>query len=398
MKTDILIIGGGVIGLSMARYLGRLAKVTVIEKDYCGAHASGRNSGVVHAGIYYTPGSSKAKYSVLGNKMLTEFCKEKGVAYENIGKIIAPNSDEELPKIQELYERSLKNGAPVKIIDYHEAKQIEPRIIQQQKYLWSPSTSIADNKGVVKALKDECISIGVKIIEDCKYVGNTEVPKAYMVRTSKDTILAGYVVNCAGLYADFVAKDFGVGLNYEVLPFIGLYLYGKPGTEGFKTLVYPCPLGKNEFLGVHTTNNTKGIYMLGPTATPALWREQYSLNTFSLYETWRSLRRYALCITSSTRSFYIKLLKQEVRKYSKKNIVEDVSRIVTGVKLEDYKTWGPPAIFPQIVNSTTSELVGDFVVETTPRSLHFVNIVSPGWTSSLAFTKDMVEKIDLSKL
>jgi (S)-2-hydroxyglutarate dehydrogenase len=398
MKTDVLVIGGGVIGLSIARNLSKSVKVAVIEKDLCGSHASGKNSGVIHAGIYYTPGSSKAKYSVLGNKKLSEYCKEKGIGFENIGKIIAPSGPEELSKIRELYQRSLLNGAPVKIIDYHEAKQIEPRIIQQEYYLWSPSTSIADNKGVIAALKQDCEGQGVKIIEGCKYLKNVEVPGSHMVYTSKEKIFAKFVINCAGAHADTVAQNFGFCKDYEILPFVGLYLHGKPGVEGFKTLVYPCPLGKNEFLGVHTTNTTKGVYMLGPTATPALWKEQYSVSDFDFYQTLKSLRRYFLCLLSPYRSFYLKLLTQEIRKYNKKNIVADTSKIVTGVHLQDYLKWGPAAVYPQVVRKSNSEMIGDFIVEGDEKSIHFINVVSPGWTSALAFTEDIASKIDLSKL
>jgi L-2-hydroxyglutarate oxidase LhgO len=396
MITDVLVIGGGVIGLSMGRHLAGRAKVMVIDKDTCGFHTSGRNSGVVHAGIYYTPGSAKAKYSVLGNKALTSFCKEKGVALENIGKIIAPNSPEEYQKIDFLFERSIQNGAPVKIIDYHEAREIEPRIVRQDKYLWSPSTSIADNKGVIQALKDDCLKSGVDIREMTKYLGYTETGWGNIVETSQGKVYAKYVINCAGLYADKVAHDFGFGLDYEILPFIGLYLYGRPGVPGFKTLVYPCPLGKNEFLGVHTTNNTRGEFMLGPTATPAFWREQYSLKTFNFFESIQSIRRYLMCLLSPSRPFYMKLLKQEIRKYNKKNIVADVGRIVHGIYLEDYLTWGPSAIFPQLVSKKSNELIGDFLIERNEKSLHFINIVSPGWTSALAFTKDVADSINLN--
>lgn len=398
MISDILVIGGGVIGLSMAKILSAQAKVTLIEKDTCGFHTSGRNSGVIHAGIYYTPGSAKAKYSVLGNQALTKYCKEKEIICKNIGKIIAPRSSEELEKIDKLYQNALTNGAPVKIIDYHEAKQIEPRILQQERYLWSPSTSIADNKGVIRALKADCEKNGVKIIENCKYLRKVDENACHKVFTSKDPILCKFVVNCAGLYVDKVAKDFGFCEDYELLPFIGLYLLGKPGIQGFKTLVYPCPLGKNEFLGVHTTNTVQGNYMLGPTATPALWREQYSLDTFSLIESLQSIRRYFLCLLSPSRAFYLKVLREEIRKYRKKNIVSDTSRIVSGLELEDYLEWGPPAVFPQLVRKKDSELISDFNIQGDHRSIHFINIVSPGWTSALAFTEDISKTIDLKSL
>lgn len=186
MRFHYLVVGGGVIGLSLARNLARRgASVGLIEKDTCGAHASGRNSGVVHAGIYYEAGSAKAKYSVLGNRMLTDYCREKGLPFQNIGKIIAPKGDHQLPIIDDLHRRSLANGAPVKVIDYHEARDIEPRIKEQQKYLWSPSTSIGDNKAVIKALKQECEALKVTIMENCKYLKKVASGSTYVkVQTS----------------------------------------------------------------------------------------------------------------------------------------------------------------------------------------------------------------------
>lgn len=135
MITDFLVVGGGIIGLSMARIMSRQGKVILIDKDYCGAHASGRNSAVLHAGIYYPNGSAKAIHSVKGNQLLTEYCKSRGIGFDNLGKIIAPKDDSELSVIESLYERGTKNGAILKIIDYHEAKHIEPRILKQDKYL-----------------------------------------------------------------------------------------------------------------------------------------------------------------------------------------------------------------------------------------------------------------------
>ena len=187
MRFHYLVIGGGVIGLSLARNLARRgAAVGLIEKDYCGAHASGRNSGVIHAGIYYDAGSAKAKYCVQGNQMLTDFCKSRGLPFQNIGKIIAPKDDSEAPAIDLLYQKSVANGADVKIIDYHEAKSIEPRIKPQLKYLWSPATSIGDNKAVIEALKTDCGVSKVTIMENTKYLQRLAQGSNYVrVKTSK---------------------------------------------------------------------------------------------------------------------------------------------------------------------------------------------------------------------
>lgn len=204
------------------------------------------------------------------------------------------------------------------------------------------------------------------------------------------------MVNCAGLYVDKIAYDFGFGLDYEILPFRGLYLYGRQGTPGFNTLVYPTPLGEHEFLGVHTTNTTDGRFKLGPTATPGFWKEHYSgLDNFSTEEFITCILRYFNCLVSEDRARYIKLLWQEIWKHSKKKMVLDAEYLVEGVIEKDYIQWGPVGMFAQMVDRRTSLLRNDFLVEGDDRSMHLLNIVSPGWTSALAFTEDLAKKIKL---
>jgi len=393
MRFHYLVIGGGVIGLSLARNLARRgAAVGLIEKDYCGAHASGRNSGVIHAGIYYDAGSAKAKYCVQGNQMLTDFCKSRGLPFQNIGKIIAPKDDSEAPAIDLLYQKSVANGADVKIIDYHEAKSIEPRIKPQLKYLWSPATSIGDNKAVIEALKTDCGVSKVTIMENTKYLQRLAQGSNYVrVKTSKGDITANYLINCAGVYTDKIAHEFGFGLDYAMLPFKGVYLYGKAGIEGFRTLVYPCPT--QEFLGVHTTNTTAGETKLGPTAIPIFWREHYSgFDKFNLDEVKEVLRLYICCLQGENYRLYRNLLFKEIRKYVRYNLVADIKPMLERVFTRDYPRWGNPGIFPQLVDKRTGLLKSDFLIESDETSMHLLNIVSPGWTSALAFT-DAVEKL-----
>ena len=324
-----------------------------------------------------------------GNQLLSDYCRQKGLPFQNLGKIIAPKSDRELPVIDDLYRRSVTNGAPVRIIDYHEAKQIEPRIRQQQKYLWSPSTSIGDNKAVIQALKTDCEVGKVTIMENTKYLKRLKVGSTYTkVLTSQGEMTTNYLINCAGLYVDKIAHEFGFGLDYAMLPFKGVYLYGRQGVEGFRTLVYPCPFGANEFLGVHTTNTTAGATKLGPTAIPIFWREHYSgFDKFSWEEMKEILTLYGACLGSTEYRLYQNLLFKEMRKYLRFNVVRDINAMLTRMHTRDYPVWGNPGIFPQLVHRNTGILRQDFLVEYDEVSMHMLNIVSPGWTSALAFTK-----------
>lgn len=170
IRSDFLIIGGGIIGLTLARQLIGRGSIALIEKDFCGAHTSGRNSAVVHAGLYYKQGTLPARLCVRGNQLLKAYCQEHGVAFQNIGKIVAPIDDSETEYVNKLYLNSLANGAPAQLIDYKEAFEIEPRIVPKSSYVWSPSTSIADNKGLIEALKKEVKAKGVRIYEGTKYL------------------------------------------------------------------------------------------------------------------------------------------------------------------------------------------------------------------------------------
>jgi len=389
--TSVMICSFGIIGLTLARQLIGRGSIALIEKDFCGAHASGRNSGVVHAGLYYKQGTLPARLCVKGNAMLKAYCLENKVPFQNIGKIVAPKDDSEVEFVHKLYQNSLRNGAPAHLIDYDEAKEIEPRIIRKEKYVWSPSTSIAGNKELIAALKNEVISKGVKVYEGTQFVKKLkQTATSTEILTNKGKAYSNLVINCAGTYTDKIAQDFGFGLNYKIMPMRGFYLYGHRQVEGFKTLVYPLPLGDGSMLGVHTTNTVSGRFNLGPTALPGLWREQYGgLQNFSLIECLNSLSIYLNCIRSPDLRLYKHMLLEEVKKLSRKYVVNDVATMVHGLNLPDYQEWGPTGIFPQLVDTANYQMVKDFIVEGDHLSKHLLNVVSPGWTCSFALAEEL---------
>ncbi|MEK7725558.1 MAG: FAD-dependent oxidoreductase, partial [Nitrospirota bacterium] len=222
---DFLVIGGGVIGLSIARELKTRhadARILLIEKESaCGAHASGRNSGVLHAGFYYSPDSLKAKFTKLGNERMTAYCEQKGIPLNRCGKLVVAKDAGDLPSLDELVKRGRANAIEIQELTEAEAKRIEPRVKTYQRALFSPRTSTVNPLHVVDAMQRDAIQEGIEIRFGTAYISRTDQG----VRTNSDTIAAGYVVNAAGLYADKIALDYGFSEKYRILPFKGLYLY-----------------------------------------------------------------------------------------------------------------------------------------------------------------------------
>lgn len=392
--ADFLVIGGGVIGLSIARELRRRqpdARVTVIEKESsCGAHASGRNSGVLHAGFYYSPDSLKAKFTKLGNERLTAYCEEKRIPLNKCGKLVVAKDAGDLPSLDELFRRGQANGIELHALTEAEAKRIEPRVKTYQRALFSPRTSTVNPLYVVNAMQEDAQREGVQILVDTAYVGKTD----RQVRTSRGTIQAGYVVNAAGLYADKIALEYGFSENYRILPFKGLYLYSSEPPGSIRTNIYPVPDLRNPFLGVHFTITADGKAKIGPTAIPAFWREHYEgFGNFKLGELIEVVGR-GLGLLTNAQFDYRRLAVEELAKYSRKKMVSLASVLAEGVKEEHYRTWGRPGIRAQLLDITKRKLEMDFVLEGDHRSMHVLNAVSPAFTCSLPFAAYVCDRID----
>ena len=395
MQTcDFLVIGGGVIGLSIARELKarhRDARVALIEKESsCGAHASGRNSGVLHAGFYYSPDSLKAKFTRLGNERMTAYCEQKNIPLNRCGKLVVAKDAGDLPSLDELVKRGLANGIEIQELTEAEAKRIEPRVKTFRRALFSPRTSTVNPQLVVDALQRDAIQEGVEIRFGTAYVNRTDEG----VRTSSGTISAGYVVNAAGLYADKIAIDYGFSEKYRILPFKGLYLYSNEPPGAIRTNIYPVPDLRNPFLGVHFTMTADGTAKIGPTAIPAFWRENYEgLSNFKLGEMLEVAGR-GLGLLTNAQFDYRRLAMEEIAKYSRSKMVELASVLAEGVEESNYQKWGRPGIRAQLLDITKKKLEMDFVLEGDHRSMHVLNAVSPAFTCSLPFAGHVVDQID----
>ncbi len=391
---DFLVIGGGVIGLSIARELKTRhadARILLIEKESaCGAHASGRNSGVLHAGFYYSPDSLKAKFTKLGNERMTAYCEQKGIPLNRCGKLVVAKDAGDLPSLNELVKRGRANAIEIQELTEAEAKRIEPRVKTYQRALFSPRTSTVNPLHVVDAMQRDAIQEGIEIRFDTAYISRTDQG----VRTNSDTITAEYVVNAAGLYADKIAMDYGFSEKYRILPFKGLYLYSNESPGAIRTNIYPVPDLRNPFLGVHFTITADGKAKIGPTAIPAFWRENYEgLSNFKLGEMMEVAGR-GLGLLTNAQFDYRRLAMEEIAKYSRSKMVELASVLAEGVQESNYQKWGRPGIRAQLLDITKKKLEMDFVLEGDRRSMHVLNAVSPAFTCSLPFAAHVCDQID----
>ncbi len=393
VATDFLVIGGGVIGLNVARSLKRTfpdTQVIVIEKEpSCGFHASGRNSGVLHAGFYYSPDSLKAKFTRDGNAQLTAYCIENSISINRCGKLVVVKDATELPALEELLKRGNANGIKLEEVSEEDAKQIEPRVKTYQRALFSPTTSTVNPKAVLQSMVVDAVSEGIQIKSGVAFVRKT----GRTVHTTECQYEAGYVVNAAGLYADQIARQFGFSERYRILPFKGLYLYSDEPPGALRTNVYPVPDLRNPFLGVHFTVTNEGKAKIGPTAIPALWREQYGgVSRFSLSE-FIEIGGRGLNLLGNAGFEFRRLAIEEVKKYSRRRMVSLAGELVEGVRLEQYSKWGNPGIRAQLLDIRKRRLEMDFVLEGDDRSMHVLNAVSPAFTCSLPFSQYVCDRI-----
>lgn len=392
--TDFLIIGGGVIGLCMALEAKRrhpAQAVTVIEKELeLAFHASGRNSGVLHAGFYYTADSLKAKFTREGCARWKEYCRSKNIKMNECGKLVVAKNTSELAGLEELYKRGKINGVELHEISADEAKKIEPRIKTCQKALFSPTTASVNPKDVINSLLEDAQKLKIRLLTDTQYI--KRVPKG--IQTNKGLIEAEYIINAAGLYADKIAKDFGFSQNYKIIPFKGLYLYSNEKIGSVKTNIYPVPNLHNPFLGVHYTLTVDGKIKIGPTAIPAFWREHYEgFKRFNLNECVEIVASETKLFLSNSFNFR-NLAFEEIKKYSRKKMVELASYLLEGVYPENYTTWGKPGIRAQLLDTSKNKLEMDFKYEGDSKSFHVLNAVSPAFTCALPFSEFLFNKID----
>lgn len=393
IKTDFLIIGAGIVGFAVARELRRRdpgCSVRMLEKESsAGRHASGRNSGILHAGFYYSEDSLKARFTREGNRRMRAFCAEHKLPVMACGKLVLANCEQQIAGLEELFRRAARNGIEANLITETEARELEPRARTTGKALWSPTTSSVNPRDFMQALENELAAARVQIDKGVRYVSGGNA----LVESSKGRYSAGHLVNAAGLYADRIAHGLGFGLRYRLVPFKGLYLYANPRIGSFRRHLYPVPNLNNPFLGVHFTLTSDNRVKIGPTAIPALWREQYGgLHGFSLKECGEALLNNTALFFKDPRG-YRNLAVQEIRKSFRKAMVDEASRMASNVDDSMFSSWGPPGIRAQLLDIASRTLVGDFVVEGDADSTHVLNAVSPAFTCAFPFADYVVDRI-----
>lgn len=390
-KANVLIIGAGIIGLTIARELvfKGIDNIVLLEKEKTlGKHASGRNSGVLHAGIYYSPDSLKARSCLNGNFLMRAYCRQHGLPLLETGKVIVARNAAELPTLKELYDRALANGAKVKMLDLKELQAIEPNAKTYQKALYSSYTAVVDPLEILKNLRAELEASGkVQIMCDCLFKG---VARKACVRTNQGTIGYNRLINAAGTHCEKVAQSFGVGFDYSLIPFKGLYYKLKHGKNNLiRSSIYPVPDIRNPFLGVHFTRNVHGDVYLGPTAIPALGRENYGIVEGLDGESLRILAEDAVMFMTNAKFRQVALT--EPKKYLKTFFWKDAARLVKRLNPDDIEPSPKVGIRGQLINRKTRELVQDFIVQQTEDTIHILNPVSPAFTSSMDLARKIVQ-------
>jgi L-2-hydroxyglutarate oxidase len=379
---DYLIIGAGIVGLTTGFELKKEPKP--------GLHASGRNSGVLHSGVYYGADTLKAKVCARGARIMREFAAEYGIRCDVSGKVIIATSEQDLITLDRLLKNAHDNQIPVEKLDEVGIRAIEPYAAPYRFGLFSPQTAVIDSKAVVAKLNELLAAQGVKFVFGAEAESIDAVRR--LIRTKQGEFSYGHLFNCAGANADTVAKRFGLGEDYALLPFKGIYYKLRKERDYLvKSSIYPVPDISLPFLGVHLTRVISGDVYVGPTAIPAFGRENYGiLSGIRLSEGLGVAREMAAMYIRNHQNFR-HLVHTEIRKYFKPYFLEATRKLVPSVTSDDLIPCDKVGIRPQLVNVREKRLEMDFVVEETPHSIHVLNAISPAFTSSFAFAEWLVD-------
>ena len=389
---DVAIVGGGIIGLSTAMQLLEQSpdlSVAVIEKeDRLAQHQTGHNSGVIHSGIYYRPGSWKARFCVGGKDRLIAFCDENEIEYDPCGKVIVATHESELGRLQDLYERGVANGVPdLEIVDPERLTEIEPHT-QGVRALWAPHTGIVDYVRVANAYAGKFQDAGGDVFTGAAVKQARRMPDGTALETERGPLQAKHVINCGGLYADRLARMMGEETDVRIIPFRGeYYKLAESSHHLVKGLIYPVPDPRFPFLGVHYTRNIHGYVEAGPNAVLAWAREGYRKSDINLGETAGAITYPGFW--KMTAKHWRTGMKEMHRSYSKSVFVGDLRKLIPEIQPADLESGGS-GVRAQAVSSSGA-ILDDFHILRGQKALHVLNAPSPGATSSLAIGEYLTE-------
>ena len=383
-KYDIVIIGAGIIGLATGmKLLERFPNINlaILEKDSKeGTQQSGHNSGVIHSGIYYKPGSLKAKFCVAGRASMTQFCDENGIPVRTCGKLIVATDMAGEDRLRALEERGSANQVEgLRFVDQDEMAEIEPHV-KARKALYAPGTGIVDYRNVTSVYAGRVKSLGGEIFFNTELIGSKIIGSTTVLKTSTGEYECSNVINCAGLHSDLVAETMGVRVDLRIIPFRGEYYKLRKESEFLvKGLIYPVPDPAFPFLGVHLTQTMKGWVEAGPNAVLAAKREGYRKRDFSFSDFVRTIA-FPGFWKMSVREWKTGLW--EINRSLRKGVfLDSLQQLVPELSSDDLAGTGS-GVRAQAVDSA-GNLIDDFRIEESPRAIHVLNAPSPGATSSL---------------
>lgn len=393
MTYDVIIVGAGIVGLSTAYKLSLAfpeLRITVLEKEgEVAAHQTGNNSGVIHSGIYYQPGSYKARNCVNGRHQLVDFCRKYDVEHEICGKVIVATSEEEIPRLHKIYKRGIQNGIEgIEIIGKERLAEIEP-YTGGIKAIWVPVTGIVDFKGVCEQEQALLEEAGHPVQLNEPAIGIKKNDREIVVQTPNQELKSRYLINCAGLQCDRIARSAGLKPDIQIVPFRGEYYELKPSAQHLvKGLIYPLPNPEFPFLGVHFTKMVTGGIECGPNAVFAFKREGYDKLSFDLLETvetfnfpgfWKMAGRHWRMGLDEMR-----------RSLSKKAFVRGLQQLVPAI--QEHQLEEAPSGVRAMALTPDGDIVDDFSFVTAKREIHVLNAPSPAATAGLAIGDEIVEK------
>jgi len=396
IKSDICILGSGMVGMAIAHQLleqNPQLSVTIIDKELeVGRHGSGRNSGVLHAGLYYDPGSIKAKVCVEGARRLRTWCEQEKLPVLRCGKVITPQKPSLDGQLEVLMNRGTANGALVELIDEQQFRSLVPDgYTSTGRAIWSPDTCVVKPILVVQRLEQRLKENGVN------FIFGTTIKQLFpgqqsIILNDGEKISYGHLFNCTGLYSDKVAQKFGLGEKYTILPFRGAYWQMKKNAPfKFNRNLYPVPDLEVPFLGVHVTPSVDGTVYLGPTAVPSFGRENYTGSKGIEANVVADFAKYM-----SAQFFFDKRIRKYVYEQAfqwvPKVFLAAAKSIVPKLELEHIEPSKKVGIRPQLYDIENKKLVDDFVMINNKHSTHVVNAISPAFTASFSLADLILDK------